>query len=736
MTKINYRKDQIPIMNYECGTMAVPAVPGAGKTFIVTNLVAKLLEENKNEKGKILILTYMNSAANNFKGRIKKILEEKGIESTNGFEVMTIHSLAAKIIKEKPEAMMLSEDFNIADDFQKTMMLNDCINTFRASGGETAFRFFLKEQKNQMWYDIQLEAWENGFFELVSKSISNLKYNDISPQSLEANTLSNKGILKIISFIYTEYDKRLKQNGLLDYDDLLIYSYKTLCSDDKLKEKFQNRYRYVFEDECQDSNEIQGKIIKLICEEHNNLVRVGDVNQSITGTFSSSDPKFFKEFMKEADYCYEMNMSNRSSADILELANNLVQFVCNDLSQIECRDALQEIEIKTVEKGQGYKENPEPDKYQINALWYRTFEDEVNKTVKFVKGLKAKYPNKSIGILVPYNSQLSQVSKVLEQEGLEFEELGPNSKNKRKIIDNIAKIIDFILEPDDIEKLITALSDVFIKTDNKEGKSDFLNILRQYTTEEILYSDIKDKPLIIDYKCDMYITFKVGLNYLVEILEHCTTKIDELILFIKERLDLKDEEKSLVDYVAFYVRYLINEMPNIKLREILDILYDSRNKVFNYMIDVVYEINGYEPEPGSITVCNYHKSKGMEWDQVFLLQLNKFHFPDNINQKFQCDKWYLKDKYKNTEALIDNQIDLLVHGKLTQNHYTKTKIDVINEKIRLLYVGITRAKETLIMMGSSYQNEEESKNKKKMQEPCIYLTRLNQLIKNKRGMDK
>ena len=79
MTKINYRKDQIPIMNYECGTMAVPAVPGAGKTFIVTNLVAKLLEENKNEKGKILILTYMNSAANNFKGRIKKILEEKGI---------------------------------------------------------------------------------------------------------------------------------------------------------------------------------------------------------------------------------------------------------------------------------------------------------------------------------------------------------------------------------------------------------------------------------------------------------------------------------------------------------------------------------------------------------------------------------------------------------------------------------------------------------------------------------
>ena len=96
MTKINYRKDQIPIMNYECGTMAVPAVPGAGKTFIVTNLVAKLLQEKKQGKGKILILTYMNSAVNNFKVRIKKILEEKNIE-----EIAYIFHLTESNVKVK-----------------------------------------------------------------------------------------------------------------------------------------------------------------------------------------------------------------------------------------------------------------------------------------------------------------------------------------------------------------------------------------------------------------------------------------------------------------------------------------------------------------------------------------------------------------------------------------------------------------------------------------------------------
>ncbi|WP_165478778.1 UvrD-helicase domain-containing protein, partial [Clostridioides difficile] len=110
MININYREDQIPIINYDNGTMAVPAVPGAGKTFIITNLVAKLLLEQKHKGGKILILTYMNSAVNNFKGRIRKILEENKIDDTNSYEVMTIHSLAVKIIKEKPEVVMLSED--------------------------------------------------------------------------------------------------------------------------------------------------------------------------------------------------------------------------------------------------------------------------------------------------------------------------------------------------------------------------------------------------------------------------------------------------------------------------------------------------------------------------------------------------------------------------------------------------------------------------------------------------
>ena len=729
MSKINYREDQLPIIQYENGKMAVPAVPGAGKTFIVTNLVAKLLEEKRQGKGKILILTYMNSAVNNFKIRIKKILEEKNIDEKNSYEVMTIHSLAVKIIKEKPEIVMLNEDFNIADDLQKTMILNECINNFKINGGEKAFRFFLKEQKDPIWVDRQLDAWEKGFYDLVQNTISELKYKDISPQKLEEYMRENRrGILKIILPIYKEYERRLKANGLLDYDDMLILAYKALSIDEDLKIKYQNKYQYVFEDECQDSNEIQGKIIGLICEEHNNLVRVGDINQSITGTFSSSDPKFFKEFIEDSDYCYRMDMSNRSSKDIINLANELTRYVTQNL-QPECRDALEQMDIKTVPKNKGYKENPKPDKYQISYKYYKTFDKEIEQTVKFVRNIHKRYPDKSIGILVPYNDHINLVAKELIKEDLEFEELGPNSLRKRRIIDNIAIIIDFILNCDEKEKLIEVLDKVYIKTDNKEGKKDFLQLLREtnLTVEELLYDEECTKELIIDTDSDLYESFLFGLKNLKNIIEYPLTRIDKLILFIGNSMMMEDEERAIVDYLGFYVKYLLAENNSMNLQQIYNLLSDRKNRVFSYIIEVVSEINGYEALPGSITVCNYHKSKGLEWDCVFLLGMTQFNFPDNIYEKFQCDKWYLKEKYKNPESNIKAEIDFMLHGEVTKNYAKEIKENLIKEKIRLLYVGITRAKEMLILSASE-KNSAADRNK---QNPSMYLNILKNIIDKK-----
>ncbi|MGO0883487.1 ATP-dependent helicase [Clostridioides difficile] len=738
MININYREDQIPIINYEDGTMAVPAVPGAGKTFIITNLVAKLLLEKKHKGGKILVLTYMNSAVNNFKGRIKKILEENQIDDINSYEVMTIHSLAVKIIKEKPEVVMLSEDFNIADDLQKSIILNECINKFRFAEGERAFRWFLKEQKDERWKEITLEAWERGFFELAGNAISELKYKGISPDKLEEIlSRGHKGMLKVILPIYKLYDRKLKQNGLLDYDDILILAEKTLILDEGLRKKFQTRYKYIFEDECQDSNEIQGNIIKIISSENNNLVRVGDINQSITGTFSSSDPKFFKEFIENANSCYRMDMSNRSSKDILDLANTLVEYVTKEFKQEECRYALEDMQIKTVPTGVGYKENPNPEHYNINVKWYDSWKNEIEQTAKYVKGIKKKYPDKSIGILVPFNEQVTQVAKELREYSLIFEELGPNSLSKRKVINNIASIIDFMLNCDDIEKLITVLDNVFINTDNETEEKIFFEELKNYSTEEIIYdfkfNKDKFESLEIKKESEIYTRFKDGIDIIKQIFEYPIIRLDLLILFIGKKLNLEKEDKAVLDYISFYIKYLVSENMYMDLEDIYNVLFDVKNKVFNHIIDVVYEINGYEPEPGSITLCNYHKSKGMEWDCVFLLGLVEYNFPDNITQKFPSDKWYLKEKYKNPMAIIKSEIETILKGSISIDYAYQTKIDSINEKIRLLYVGITRAKEMLVLSGSAYRDENDIGNKRKEQNPCIYLRRLNRHIIEKRS---
>ncbi|WP_304341553.1 ATP-dependent helicase [Metaclostridioides mangenotii] len=744
MNNIKYREDQLPIINYESGTMAVPAVPGAGKTFIVTNLVAKLLREGKNDGKKILILTYMNSAVNNFKGRIKKLLEENEKNGTDSYEVMTIHSLAIKIIRENPEAIMLSEDFNIADDLQKNMILTDCINNFRTNGGERSFSWFVKEQKDPEWRQRTLDSWENGFFDIVINAISQLKYKEITPEIL-GNLVYSSDVefLKVVYPIYKQYDKKLKQNGLLDYDDILIFANKALQNDESLRAKFENRYKYIFEDECQDSNEIQGKIIKQISEKNNNLVRVGDVNQSITGTFSSSDPKFFKQFMEEAQMCYKMYMSGRSSKDVLDLANKLAEYVTCEFKQEECRNALEYMDIKTVPEGEGYKSNPSSDNYNINIKLYKTWNEEIENTVRYVKGINKKYPDKSIGILVPFNNQVTQIAEVMSENKLEFEELGPNSAKKRKVINKISSVLDFILNSNDVDKLLEAIKEIHLDDYSDETSETLIDYVKHknYSVEELLYGTFNDKSFRLDLGEDLlnlpegssvFEKFKESLKSIREVLGYPRTRIDLLIMYIGDSIDLSVEESAIVDYISFYAKYLCTEDVHFDLSNLHSILADSKSRMFSHIIDVVYEINGYEPEPGSITICNYHKSKGLEWDCVFLLGLTEYNFPDNINQKFQGEKWFLKEKYKNPVAVIKSEVDEISGSKYSGNHTYEEKISLIDEKIRLLYVGITRAKEMLILSSSAYRNDADIGRKNKEQAPCDYIKELGKYIISKR----
>ncbi len=311
------------------------------------------------------------------------------------------------------------------------------------------------------------------------------------------------------------------------------------------------------------------------------------------------------------------------------------------------------------------------------------------------------------------------------------------------MINKISSVLDFILNSNDVDKLLEAIKEIHLDDYSDETSETLIDYVKHknYSVEELLYGTFNDKSFRLDLGEDLlnlpegssvFEKFKESLISIREVLGYPRTRIDLLIMYIGDSIDLSVEESAIVDYISFYAKYLCTEDVHFDLSNLHSILADSKSRVFSHIIDVVYEINGYEPEPGSITICNYHKSKGLEWDCVFLLGLTEYNFPDNINQKFQGEKWFLKEKYKNPVAVIKSEVDEISGSKYSGNHTYEEKISLIDEKIRLLYVGITRAKEMLILSSSAYRNDADIGRKNKEQAPCDYIKELGKYIISKR----
>lgn len=728
---MQFREDQKPIMEYRGGTMAVPAVPGAGKTFIVAHLAAKIIEEKIHKPGKVLVVTYMNSAVNNFKSRISSVLENKGITANGDYEVMTIHSLAMKILKERPDVVGVNEEFQIIDDLKKIAFLNECIENWRRKNGERIFRLLLSDSGNKK-YNEKGEYYWRDFFAIADNLISELKLNSISPELLleKLENVEGISIVKSISQIYDAYIKKLRMEGYIDYNDLLLLSYKALLLDDKLREKFKNKYSFIFEDECQDSNLVQSKILLLLSENNNNLVRVGDLNQSIMGTFTSSDPKFFANFCSQAEGKHIMNMAGRSSKEIINLANYLVSYVRSEHPEEKCRGALEEQYIRVMSGMEEFK-NPEPEDYGIYSYCFSSWNKVKEITLKAVKNFKIKNPDKTIGVLVPYNNQVTELAKELRRIGIECDELSTTSEKRIKITNTLGYMLRFLSEPDNVmrfKELMNCLID-----ENLMGKEALIGRISNCEIEDLLESKIIDlyenqfsEEKLVDRK--LIELFEKYMDTIKDLLKHNEMSMERLILYIGNLLNLDVNDKAMVEAVASYIQYEQKYRTDLTLEEVSQRLLDVKNSVFKQIADVIYEIQGYEPTPERVTISTCHKSKGLEWDCVFLLSLTDYNFPCSLNGKFRSDHYYFKEEFKNPIALGKAEIQKMLGQSICNNPFIQARADVVNEKIRLLYVGITRAKEYLLLMSNYDEGKKDC--------PSKYFDVLKKFIENRKDTYK
>ena len=286
---INFTKEQKEILKYTSGNMCISAVPGAGKTFILTHLAYNLSKTLKNDE-QILVLTYMNSATFNFYNNLKNI--DKNISN---IQVKTIHKFCLDLIKENINLININSDFTLIDSKNHGKIISDLFKIWFHKNKENLSFFFKNNHYNK---DV-----ENDFiFSLkisLQKFISTCKNYSLSPKDIQNIALKNNDLtLVLLNSFYIEYQDTLKNLEFLDYDDLLMISFNFLNSNQNIKEKYQKKFKYILEDEAQDSNILQNKILNLIANK--NFVKAGDSNQNITGSFTLSSPKIFTDFYKNS----------------------------------------------------------------------------------------------------------------------------------------------------------------------------------------------------------------------------------------------------------------------------------------------------------------------------------------------------------------------------------------------------------------------------------------------------
>lgn len=637
------RDDQKEILEYTGGKLAIPAVPGAGKTTIMLALLFELVKKSIKPQ-EILVLTYMESAARNFLNRYKKITQSPN----NLPQISTIHAFAFKILMENNNysRVNLPEDFSICDDnFKTTIVKEICAKNLPI--GEN------------------LEDFTNLMLNAISKSkINNLDYN------LLKEAASKDINIKEFAAIYHQYQEKLKELSMLDYDDLLVCAIKLLEHCQDIAEFYQTKFKYIIEDEAQDSSAIQQHFINILSKKYNNVIRCGDVNQAILGTFSNSDVRGFKDFINN-NKKIEMYRSQRCAKQIYSLANNLVE---HSKENSFSKDAFYDLKIEGVEG-----KNP----ISNDSLEYKAFENQIEEKEFIIKDIRDKIQKNparaSYAILLRTNKQVSAWANYIEQQGLRVICRGDSYK-QRKIFSFILCAIELFLTPWD-NKIAAQLY------------KEFCNI-EKFKFDENLYQYIHKNENIFfhpDFLKTNNINNKDIENFWWEgfsIIESKTLNIQKIIITCANRYFSDITDKSNAYLFSILIKRYENNLANsdnFKLNYIPEIIKYFKNLLNQNGLKGINLFSKEDEDENYndfVQILTIHKSKGAEFDYVYLPEFTDYNYTLNFSR---CS-----ERIKKHKKTLLQKLDKLILGQnilISQN--AKEEIE---ETLRLIYVAITRAK--------------------------------------------
>ena len=703
------RPKQAEVLEYRNGYMGVAAVPGSGKTATLSYLAAQLLAETELQDGQeILIVTLVNSAVTNFARQVNEYIKSDGLLPGYGYRVRTLHGLANDIVRGRPTAAGLDDAFTIVDERESNGILADAVEAWVRRDAEAPDEYLAPEYARKGHYRTQ--KWTEALTETARNFIKQAKDDLLTPADFRDLLAAYQGELplaEICAEIYADYDRALAYRGAVDFQDLIRLALKVLREEPDYLASLKRKWVYILEDEAQDSSRLQEEILRALAGEGGNWVRVGDPNQAIFETFTTANPKYLRAFIASNGVeRRELPNSGRSTRSIQTLANHLIDWSLEHPQRaIRERAPLSRPYIQPTPTGDP-QPNPQDDPAAVILVAEAySATKEAMMVVESCKRWLADNPDGTAAILVARNTRGSEIVKFLRQAGLPYVENLNSSSSTRAVVGALARLLAYLADPKNAARLAEVYR-VWRRDERDEPAAvaeikemaDALKRIKQ--VEDLVAPRLSDwlEHVSEETDGDRYQGLQAFRELVATWLRAAEMPIDQLILTIAGDIFRDVGDIATAHMVALYLARLADTHPLMRLPEFAAELYDIANNRRRF-VGLGDDEGQFDPDAhkGMVTVTTLHKAKGLEWDRVYLISINNYDFPSaEPTDSFIGEKWFIRDELNlSAEALA--QLAALQAGRPYQEGAASldARVDYAAERLRLLYVGITRARSAL-----------------------------------------
>ena len=593
------------VVNTE-GPCLIIAGAGSGKTKVLTHKIAYLIGEKNAKPWDILAITFTNKAANEMKQRISDLIGDAAKDIWMG----TFHSICVRILRRFIDRIGFESSFIIFDTSDQKTLVKSCMKDLAIDDKLFTDRSILSE-------------------------ISNAKNEMLEPAQYTARASGDFRKEKIAT-VYELYQKRLRENNAIDFDDIINYTIKILMENPDILEYYSNKFKYVLVDEYQDTNKAQFTLVTLFASKNGNITVVGDNDQGIY-SFRGADISNILNFERDfpGTRIIKLEQNYRCTGNILKAANCVIKN-----NEVKYKKEL-------------WTENEEgnlPKVYQADNEY-----DEGTYIAMQIEHLKREeyYKYSDFAVLYRMNTQSRAIEDILRRENIPYKIVGGLKFYERKEIKDIIAYLRLIQNSSDN----LSLKRIINEPKRGIGKTSLEKVENLAEENEIsMYEVIKN--------AEQYGLNRVYLNSreFVNVIEELKTKKDKLVIseLIKETLKKTGYTKALENENTIEAE---NRIEN--LEEFLTVAIEFEEQYAENSLSQLLEgitlssdLDNIEETEDSVTLMTLHSAKGLEFPVVFLVGMEEGIFPG----------------YKSISEPQE-----------------------LEEERRLCYVGITRAKEQLYL---------------------------------------